>query len=140
MLINYKNKLFVLVFSILIFTFSCKQENADPEPNVEEKVIEPIKIETNDFSDISSNGVKLFGKINYLNEEEILDAGFIISTINKTGNKDVEKEYSIGKNVSIGEVSYVYRPASPLEQNATHSYQFYIRTVKNYYKGGFEKL
>lgn len=129
----------IVVLSTMLFlvNFSCnKKEETTPEQLIKE----PIRISTSDFSELTSNQVRLFGEVNFLNEENIIDAGFVLSRTEGSGEFGVEKEFSIGKNLTEGEVEFLYTSSEKFEQNITYRYFFYVRTNKNYYKGLYKSF
>lgn len=117
----------------MTFFAACGDEN--PLPNQETTDQEPIKIETGSFADISANQVTLLATVKNLNAETILDAGFMVTEISADGKKSAEKNYSIGKNIQIGETSLQLKPNEKLEQRIDYRYYFYVRTKNTFYKG-----
>lgn len=126
--------LYALIISMIICTLSACGDK-EPLSNEEAIIQEPIVIETGSFSGITANQVTLLATVKSLNKETILDAGFMVTTVEANGKKSAEKNYSIGKNVQIGETSLLLKPTEKFEQRINYNYYFYIKTNNAFYKG-----
>lgn len=109
---------------ILILIASCSKKDTP------QQYPDPINLETGAFSDLSANEVTLTANIQSLNNEEILDHGFIWYM-----DDEPERTISLGNLVQAGTMSHDLRVNTEFEQNITYYYFFYIRTKTSFYKG-----
>lgn len=119
-----------LIFSILFCSYSlllilsCKKS--------EVKVVDenPIQILTLPVSELTLNNATLNGEIGYLNDEKIIEVGFVI--IN-TQTKDLQK-ITLPPTVDVGMVSYKYITPKKFQLGAAYQYNLYLKTDKQLYQ------
>lgn len=94
----------------------------------------PIQLETKPVSDIGYDYVTFNGGITRLNNEKIVDIGFILFESTDRGAKQIE--ISVGaKAAKEGNVSFQYKSPQRFIEMAPYRYCFYVKTENAFYKG-----
>lgn len=101
--------------------------------NTKEEIIpdtKPIQIEALPAGNVTASIVTLNAEVQYLNDEVILDHGFMIMGVNNSNPEKV----SLGKTVKAGPINLEYKSKSIFELDAYYSYYYYIQTDKQLYQ------
>jgi len=122
-ILNLLSKSLLVVILILIQSCSEKEEI---KPDVK-----PIKILTLPAGNVSATSATLNAEIGYLNDEKVLDYGFIVSN----GSNSENKKISIGNQPKTGLIQYEYKPTQKFQLNQNLNYNFYLITDKQEYSG-----
>lgn len=123
-------RLAALLSAVLFFQISCnKKEEAKPDSN-------PIKIQTSYTSKAKANSITLSAEILYLNDEKVIDHGFII----KANNANKELKISLGAEVKTGLISHQATVEQAFEYNTHYICEFYLETDQKTYTGGFQNF
>ncbi|WP_104383022.1 IPT/TIG domain-containing protein [Sphingobacterium sp. HMA12] len=123
---------YILWLVSLCFLFSCKKV---------EKVVEtipdtnPIRIETLINDKANESTITFSGRILYLNDESILDHGFVIEYQNYYDTRIRELAYPLGPKVTTGKITHSIQTPSEILNANSIKYYYYIRTEKGIYKG-----
>ncbi|WP_104381630.1 IPT/TIG domain-containing protein [Sphingobacterium sp. HMA12] len=90
----------------------------------------PIQIKALLAGNVTASIVTLNAEVQYLNDEVILDHGFMIMGVNNSNPEKV----SLGKTVKAGPINLEYKSKSVFELDAYYSYYYYIQTEKQLYQ------
>ena len=115
---------FLYILFIISLLFGCKTE---------EKIIpdsKPILIQSLPVGNVLYNEVTLNAEVNYLNDERVVEYGFIIND----ASMGVEKRINLGSSTKVGLVQYRYKPENPFVLANNYGYSFYIQTEEKLYK------
>ncbi|WET69809.1 hypothetical protein [Sphingobacterium sp.] len=120
----------LLIFlAIVTTTWACKK--------TEEVVVvhTPMKVIANAPTEVRDSQITMHGEIENINDEEILDVGFILSEITKTGSTLLQ-EISAGKQqLTAGKtVDFTLNVKEPFDLDLIYQYVFYVKTAKGFYK------
>lgn len=106
-----------------LFLWSCSTKD---EIKPDEK---PIQIKAIGVGNATAEQVTLNAEVLYVNDESVVDFGFVV----KEGATGINKKISLGKSLQAGIISYNYVPEKLFKIGATFSYHFYLVTsVKTY--------
>lgn len=98
------------------------------------KQIEPISLMTRAAGSVTAEAIIMHGQILSLNQEKIVDAGFMLYEISQGKGQPIE--VSIGAaNLKLGDVSVTYRPTEKLKPLSQYEYCIFVKTEKSLYKG-----
>ncbi|WP_099370944.1 hypothetical protein [Sphingobacterium sp. 1.A.5] len=123
-----KTNIFLACLLFLIF-LGC-QKTTIIDPNLEPA----IALETGTITIISPNQIKMTGEIKNINNEQILDIGFVLYDISQSPENP--KEISLkNKEIKEGLFELTYTSPNIFEVNREYAYAPYIKTAKGYYKG-----
>ncbi|WP_270090815.1 hypothetical protein [Sphingobacterium sp. SYP-B4668] len=121
-------KRFLWYFVIFVTFSACKKtEENTPEDTT------PVQLETLGADVANHTHIVLAGRILYLNNEKVLDHGFVVKSFYT--NPALEYKYSLGSSLQIGKVSKKIDTSKDLRTAGSGSYQFYIETDKGIYYG-----
>lgn len=90
----------------------------------------PIQIEAFAAGNVTSSVVTLNAEVKYLNDETILDHGFMIMDAN---NRNPEK-VSLGKVLKTGLISLEYKSKTTFELDVNYTYYYYVQSEKQLYQ------
>lgn len=122
----------LIIVIVLFVLFGCSKQDG---PTGEEEVIEPIEISTGAHLNLTQSSVTLMADVNKLNNEEVLDHGFIWFTVTTEGAKSEEKYLSMGRTIKEGGLKYEFNLPTGFKSGVTYQYFFFVRTKQNFYKG-----
>lgn len=120
---NFNRKLlYQFLFIIVATIISCK-----PEEIIIDKTA--ITVQTLDAGELKSTQVTLYGEIGYLNDETVLDHGFIIRTLRSSESKII----SLGNKPELGIVKHTLMANFEIGQGYNCTY--YLKTDQKTYEG-----
>lgn len=124
----YRLALFVFApfLAASVFSSCSKEQQVKPD-------IKPVRIQTYAVGNVSMDQVTLNAEILYLNDEKVLDFGFIIKT---PANSD-EKKISMGNQAKPGLISHVYRPTDTFPLGESYQYTVFLSTEAGTYYGEY---
>ncbi|MDF2476315.1 MAG: Uncharacterized protein K0S24_1798 [Sphingobacterium sp.] len=125
-------KFYILWLVSLCFLFSCKKV---------EKVVEtipdtnPITIETLINDNANESTITFSGRILYLNDEIIIDHGFVVECQKYYDTSIKELVYSLGTKATTGKITHTIQTPNEILNSNSVRYYYYIKTDKGVYKG-----
>ncbi|MGA6117018.1 IPT/TIG domain-containing protein [Sphingobacterium anhuiense] len=126
-----------LPYSLLIFTISFFLLSCSKEEKITMIDTTPISIEIDGYKNLKKDEITFLGKVTYLNDEKIIDFGWIIQErlFDESGKeKVVETTISMGKDPKVGTVEFHYKPKKKFGFNQDYSYFLYLKTEENVYR------
>lgn len=123
---------YILWLVSLCFLFSCKKV---------EKVVEtipdtnPIGIETLMNDNANESTITFSGRILYLNDESIIDHGFVVECQKYYDTRIKELVYSLGAKAKTGKTTHTIQTPDEILNSNSVKYYYYIKTNKGVYKG-----
>ena len=121
--LNNFNRAFLILLVFLLGSCS-KKEEIKPD-------VKPITINTLPAGNVIATVATLNAEIGYLNDEKIIDYGFIL--FEQTSNNS--KKISLGSNPKAGLIQYDYKPDKNFGLNQILNYRFYLITERFEYMG-----
>lgn len=120
----------ILIITLLVFLCGCNK--GDDAPTIIDS--KPIELETLAVETANAKQVILSGRILHLNNEDILEHGFVVES-NYFGEVKTT-EYKSDKKVAAGKVTFEINDGSLNNPYGTYyTYYYYIKTATNSYKG-----
>lgn len=122
-------RLFYTIIGIMLL-FGCKTE---------EKIIpdsKPIVIESLPVGNVSYNEVTLNAEIEYLNDEKVVEYGFVIIDVFSRQ----EQKIVVGTTSKIGLIQQKYKPKDSFELGKDYQYFFYLKTDIGEYKTAYMRF
>ena len=122
---SYFSSLFAPIFGLIFLNLllSCsKNEGVIPDNK-------PIKIDIFQAGNVSATKVTLNAELLYLNDEKVLDHGFII--LDKNSSNPIK--ISLGAKVKTGLIKHDYQPTKAFPLNEPLYFKFYLITEKQEY-------
>lgn len=116
----------------LCFFVSCKKVEKIVETVPDNKAIQ-IETLINDHADESS--ITFSGRLLYLNDETILDHGFVLEYEYRNNVEKKEIRYSLGNKAITGKINHTIKFPAEIENATLIKYYYYIKTNKDLYKG-----
>lgn len=123
---------YILWLVSLCFLVSCKKV---------EKVVEtipdtnPIRIETLINGNADESKITFSGRILYLNDESIIDHGFVVECQKYYDTSIKELVYSLGSMAKTGMITHTIQTPKEILNSNSVKYYYYIKTDKGIYKG-----
>ncbi|MBD1426068.1 hypothetical protein [Sphingobacterium arenae] len=122
--------LHILFIAMLLVGGCSKEASETPSGSTE------IRLGTFSAENVNALRVTFKGEIKELNNEKILDHGFVFIRDYTPASPGKETELSLGAEVSANKpVIYTYQPDVPFDLEDIHAFYFYVKTTKGFYKG-----